>query len=135
MTARLHSQFFAPLVDARRRAAEARTPDAAIRAFDVIPLTQELDRLIERVVGAWPDERTPARRALRASLRERAEDYARSIEQLRDSGARALAAPDADKLIAWREWTAQLVATFQAADRSWMALRSVVERIPEAESG
>src|SRR4051794_29972782 len=69
LTARLHAQFFAPLVDARRRAAEARTPDATIRAFDVEQLARELEKVVERVVSVWPDERTAARRAMRTRLR------------------------------------------------------------------
>jgi hypothetical protein len=130
MTSRLHSLFFAPLIDARRRAAEARTPDATIRAFDAAQLAQELDRLIERIVVEWPDARPPARRALRTGLRERAEDYARALEQLHARAETALFASENQRLQSWRDWTAQLVSVFQAADRGWMSLRTVIERLP-----
>lgn len=141
LSSRLHAQFFAPLVDARRRAAESRTPDATIRAFDATHLQHELDRLLERIVAEWPDERAPARRALRTRLHERVEDYETALEQLRDRGSPALsdAGADADtdadtrRLQAWRDWTAQLVSTFQAADRAWMALRTVLDRLPDPD--
>ena len=134
VTSRLHSQFFAPLVDARRRAAEARTPAAAIHAFDVAVLRQELDRLIERIVVGWPDARPSARRALRTGLRERAESYALALESLRERAESALSALEEQRLQAWRDWTSQLVSAFQAADRSWISLRTVIERLPERDA-
>src|SRR5919197_2004478 len=60
------SSFFLPLVDARRKAAEARSAVACLRAFDTAPLARALDQAIDRIVADWPDARDSARRALRA---------------------------------------------------------------------
>ena len=67
----LQSQFFLPLLDARRRAAEARSAAACLRAFDSAELGRALERAIERILAEWPDDRSSARRALRAELLER----------------------------------------------------------------
>jgi len=123
------SQFFHPLLDARRRAADARTPAGRIRAFDASDLRKALDRGIDRIVSDWPDKREPVRRALRADLSERVSPYGAALETLGAHAQRALDAGEAEKLEAWREWTVQLAATFDAADRSWMALRSVVDSL------
>lgn len=124
------SQFFLPLLDARRKAAEARDAPASVRAFDAIALGDALEQTIDRILAAWPDNRASARRAIRAELLERAGDYTRALAKLAVRARTVLAADDSAKLDAWRGWTTQLAATFDAADRSWMALRSVVEALP-----
>jgi hypothetical protein len=129
-TSRMHQQFFHPLLEARRSAASARTPDAIVRAFDSDELTRALERVVERVVAEWPDERTPARRALRTGLRERTDEYARALAELKDRADAVLAAPEKERLIPWRAWTTQLVTTFHSADRSWIALQSVIDTLP-----
>jgi hypothetical protein len=129
-TTRLHADFFHALLEARRTATAARTPDGILRAFDAGELSRAMDKLIERIVVEWPDERTSARRALRTGLRERTEEYAAALSELRARADAALHASPDDQLDAWRSWTTQLVATFHAADRAWMALRSVVDALP-----
>ena len=126
----LQSQFFMPLVEARKRAAEARSAQACVRAFDAAELTRALDRAIEKIVAGWPDERPSVRRAMRAELAERVSDYTLALATLSDRAGSALAAEDSTRLEAWRGWTVQLAATFDAADRSWMSLRSVVDALP-----
>jgi hypothetical protein len=126
----LQSEFFMPLVDARKRAAEARSAQACVRAFDAQVLTRALDHAIERIVAGWPDERPSVRRAMRAELTERVADYTRALTVLSARATTALAAEETSKLDAWRGWTVQLAATFDAADRSWMSLRSVVDALP-----
>jgi hypothetical protein len=123
------SQFFHPLLDARRRAADARTPAARIRAFDASDLRKALERGIDRIVSDWPDKRDPVRRALRADLWERVLPYSDALEGLGARAQRALDAGESEQLSAWREWTVQLARTFDGADRSWMALRSVVDSL------
>lgn len=127
----LQSLFFHPLVDARRRAADAKTPPARIGAFDPRQLVQALDRAIDRIVAEWPDKRDSVRRALRAEMQERASPYANALALLAERAAEALAADESGRLETWRAWTVQLAATFIAADRSWLALRSVVEALPK----
>lgn len=101
-----------------------------LRAFDAADLGRALDRALERILARWPDERPSARRALRAELQERVSGYTASLATLSVCARTALGADEASKLDAWRAWTAQLAATFDAADRSWMAVRSVVDALP-----
>jgi len=126
----LQSQFFLPLLAARRRAAEALSAESCVRSFDSTELRQALERAIDRIVAGWPDERASVRRALRAELSERSGSYSRALTVLSERATAALAAEEPDRLDAWRKWTIQLAATFDAADRSWMAMRSVVDALP-----
>lgn len=129
----LQQHFFMPLLDARKRAAEAPDADAALRAFDAPALAQALQRSIDRIVQGWPDDRGAARRALRAELRERTRDYARSLDLLDERAADVLAAPNAERRDAWRAWTVQLAATFDAADRAWISLRAIADALHGAK--
>jgi hypothetical protein len=126
----LQSQFFLPLIDARRRAAAAKTPGARLKSFDAAELSRSLTRFLERIVTDWPDKRDSVRRALRAELKYRATPYVAALARL---GVRATEADEADEATrrdAWRAWTTELAATFQAADLTWLALRSAVETLP-----
>jgi hypothetical protein len=126
----LQSQFFLPLMEARRRAADARSAIACLRAFDAVELGRALEKTLDRIVAEWPDARESARRALRAELLERVNGYTHALKQLSVRGTAALAADEPSRLAAWRGWTIQLAATFEAADRSWIALGPVVEALP-----
>jgi len=126
----MQALFFLPLLEGRRRAAEARSAAACLRAFDAAELTRALERCIERIVAQSPDARPPARRALRARLLERVRGYSGALELLGERGAAALAADEPERLDAWRAWTMQLAATFGAADRCWLSLRQAVQAIP-----
>jgi hypothetical protein len=125
------SQFFHPLIEARRRAADARTPSARVAAFNAGDLTKALDRVIDRIITEWPDKRESVRRAMRAEMQERTAGYASALNLLAERAADVASADDATRLALWRAWTAQLAATFVAADRAWLALRSVVEALPK----
>lgn len=127
----LQSQFFHPLVDARRRAADARSAPARVGAFDSAQLAQALERSIDRIVAEWPDKRDSVRRALRAEMQERSRAYSNALAVLAERAAEAIAADESSRLETWRAWTAQLAATFVAADRSWLALRPVVDALPK----
>lgn len=126
----MQSQFFLPLVEARRRAAEARSAQACVGAFDAAQLSRALAQAISRIVAEWPDERASVRRALHAELTERVQPYVSALQVLTERAGAALAADEQERLPAWRAWTIQLAATFDAADRSWMSLRSVVDVLP-----
>ena len=127
----LQSQFFHPLVDARRRAADAKTAPARLNAFNSSQLVQALERAIDRIIAEWPDKRESVRRALRAEMQERASPYSNSLALLAERASEAMSAEESRRLETWRAWTVQLAATFVAADRSWLALRSVVEALPK----
>jgi len=122
----MHSLFFRPLLDARRKAADARTPAARVRAFDAAELGAGLDRCVVRIVADWPDPREQARRAIRAQLAERIVEYQQALERLQAAAARLAAADEPSRLAAWRLWTVQLHATFQAADRAWVSIQAAV---------
>jgi len=122
----LQSQFFRPLVEARRKAEDARSADACLRAFDPAELGRSLDRTLERIVAEWPDARLAARRAVRAEMTERVAPYTMALHALAERAAAVLAAAEASRLPEWRAWTVQLAATFEAADRSWIALTSLL---------
>ena len=122
--------FFHPLIDARRRAADARTPAARVNAFDATDLSKALDRFLDRIISEWPDKRDSVRRALRAELKERAAPSFAALARLADRARELQNAGESERLGAWRAWTTQLAATFHAADLTWLSLRPVVEALP-----
>lgn len=126
----MQSQFFHALIEARRRAADARTPAARVSAFDVADLSKALERFLDRLLAEWPDKRDSVKRALRAELKERVAPYSAALARLGHMSAAVLEAGEATRLSAWRAWTAQLVGTFQAADLAWLSLRTAVEALP-----
>jgi hypothetical protein len=123
----LQSQFFLPLLAARRRAADARSTSACVRCFDERELRKGLDRVLDKIVAAWPDHRAPVRRALHAELSERVATYLRALSRAQEA---LKSADEASRLGAWRAWTRHLVEVFEAADRSWMLLQAVVAVLP-----
>jgi hypothetical protein len=124
------SHFFLALLDARRRAEQADTPAARLAAFDAAELSRALDRAIERILGDWPDKRPSVRRALRTELGERVLSYTAALIELAERSRAVSAAAEGDRLTAWRAWTLQLSATFEAADRAWLSLMSVSDSLP-----
>ena len=124
------SHFFLSLIDSRRRAADATSPAARVAAFDAPELARALDRVVERILADWPDKRPSARRALRAELGDRVAPYAYALTVLATHATLALHASGNDRLAAWRAWTAHLAVVFDAADRTWIALQSVVDTLP-----
>jgi hypothetical protein len=127
----LQVRFFHALLDARRRAAEARSAAVCLRCFDAADLGRALDRALTEILSLWPDARDSARRALRAELQERVEPYTAALSTLSLRAVSVMSSDEEGRLDAWRSWTVQLAATFAAADRSWMALQSVVNALPD----
>ena len=126
----LQSVFFLPLLDARRKAADARDADARVRAFDVRELRRQLEKIVDRIVSEWPDARASARRAVRAQLQERVTPYADALLALEIRADELQQADEGDRLTAWRRWTVQLATVFSCADRSWVSLQSAASAIP-----
>lgn len=126
----LQSVFFRPLLDARRRAADARDAEGKIRAFDPRELRRQLDKVVERIVTEWPDERPAARRAVRAQLQERVVLYADALAELDVRADELRESDEGERLTAWRRWTVQLATVFSCADRVWVALQSAAVAIP-----
>jgi hypothetical protein len=126
----LQSVFFLPLLDARRRAADARDAEGRVRAFDTRDLRRQLEKVVERIVSEWPDARSSARRAVRAQLQERVAPYADALAELETRADELRQADEGERLTAWRRWTVQLAAVFSCADRSWVSLQSAANAIP-----
>ncbi|MDB4873612.1 MAG: hypothetical protein JWM41_58 [Gemmatimonadetes bacterium] len=121
-------RFFAPLLEARRQAVNATTPDAAMAAFD----PPSLDRAIVAALQAFATERygenAPARRALEAELVDLAEPLQNALEALHRAAEDV--GSDTDDLRLWRTWSAQLRATFETADRVWLSLDAALDATP-----
>ena len=124
----VQSMFFRPLLDARKRAAEARDAHARVRAFDAAQLEKSLDACVERIVAQWPDTRDAAQRAFHAQVSERLVEYRAALVRLQHAGRRVTDSSDPDAS-AWRAWTAEVRSLFETADRSWIAIQSVVEAL------
>jgi hypothetical protein len=125
----IQALFFRPLLDARKKAEVARTPEGRLSAFDHAELQAGLHRVIDRIVTEWPDAREPARRAIRAQVAERALDYEGELHRLQVAAGDVRGADDAARLAAWRAWTKQLRAVFACADRTWLAIEMSVKAL------
>ena len=120
--------FFAPLIDARRLAASAHIPSAAVAAFEAKALCEAFTNALRQFAIARHAEEGPARRALEAELDEIAEPLMLALAALDEAGAGARTT--ADDLACWRTWAGQLRATFEVADRVWISLDAVLDSAP-----
>jgi hypothetical protein len=120
-------RFFAPLLDARRQAVAAKSPDAAMAAFDAGALTTAFDTALRELAAQRYGENAPARRALEAELVDLAEPLHGSLERLREAARTASSSED---LEVWRAWTRQLRATFESADRVWISMDAALDANP-----
>jgi hypothetical protein len=125
----MQALFFRPLLDARRKAESSRAPEGKLNAFDHAELEAGLQRVIDRIVAEWPDAREPARRAIRAQVAERVQDYEAELHRLRDAATSVRSADEPARLAAWRVWTKQLRAVFTCADRTWLAVEMAVKAL------
>jgi hypothetical protein len=120
-------RFFAPLLDARRQAVAAKTPSAAMAAFDAGALTTAFDTALRELAAQRYGQNGPARRALEAELVDLAEPLHVALDRLREVATKASASDD---LRVWRAWTRQLSATFEAADRVWLSMDAALDANP-----
>jgi hypothetical protein len=122
-------RFFAPLLEARRNAMHAHGA-AAVAAFDAQALTAALAATLRGFAADRYPQAGPARRALEAELTDVSEPLELALTELGRVSATARAA--ANDLRLWRAWSSQLRATFEAADRVWMALDVVLSGTPSS---
>jgi hypothetical protein len=120
-------RFFAPLLDARRQAVTAKSPSAAMEAFDAGALTTAFDAALRELAAQRYGDNAPARRALEAELVDLSEPLHAALDRLRESAASASSSED---LKLWRAWTRQLRATFEAADRVWISMDAALDSNP-----
>jgi len=118
-------RFFAPLLDARRKAWGTREPASTIAAFDATSLASAFDAILDSFATERHGDNAPARRALTAELIDLSEPLRQALDTLRESAAEATAATD--DLRRWRDWAMQLRATFETADRVWLALDGALD--------
>lgn len=118
-------QYFAPLLAARVEAIRAGNPTATVVAFDARRLGAELHRTLRTLVATRHSEPGAARRALEAELVDLSEPLDVALVALGEA-ARELQR-DADDLRVWRTWSDRLVATFEIADRVWIALDAALD--------
>jgi hypothetical protein len=121
-------RFFAPLLDARRRATGAAGLADTIGAFDADVLAASIHRVVQAFASQRVSELGPERRALEAELFDAVEPLQASLQRVRDAAPGAKAT--AGELRPWRAWAAELQAAFEAADRVWLALDAVLEGRP-----
>jgi hypothetical protein len=121
-------RFFAPLLDARRKAWGTREPAATIAAFDAASLATAFEATIASFATERHGDNGPARRALTAELTDLSEPLRDALDALRGAASEASAATDDLRL--WRLWALQLRATFETADRVWLALDAALDASP-----
>ena len=124
-------RFFAPLLDCRRRAAQAISREQVVAAFESRRLTALIDATLRAFATERFASRLPARRAFEAELFEIIGPLHQELQALR---ALAETIPTREgRMIAdesWTLWVAQLRVVFHAADSSWPPLRAALAASP-----
>ena len=120
-------QFFAPLLDARRRAL-ALTSSNAMAAFDPDVLGQAITTALRSFAAERYGSDPPARRALEAELADLCEPLRDVLSGLSVAAAEVRTAPE--DLRRWRSWAAYLRSTFETADRVWLSLDAALDSAP-----
>lgn len=116
--------FFAPLLEARRRAEESIGRAAIVGAFDPDRLERALDTYLGTLTEHSGDTRPAARRAFAAHAEEATEPLRAAIGEIRHT-APAAAAGSGPGIADWRRWSESLQSLFSAADRCWTRLQPV----------
>lgn len=147
------ARFFAPLLAARRSAADAMTRGQAIVALDARRLRAALDAVLRTFAAERHPERAPARRALEAELEDLVAPLHRALADLAEVAAstdapslarvrdRALAGDVAGESAAnaptldvpdeeWNLWLDAVRRVFECADSVWRAVDPRLDQIP-----
>ena len=101
---------------------------AAMAAFDADLLAGAFETQLRGFAKERYGAHAPAQRALEAELIDLSEPLQLSLDGLRVAAQEATAA--ADDLRLWRAWAKQLAATFDTADRVWLALDTALDASP-----
>ena len=132
-TGSAHDRFFAPLLEARRRAERAQTLRARVDAFDPGVLNARLEEALRQLAAERTMSSMPDRRALEAELEELAEPIVRRLDRLHQTWRQTRESPDESWLLAWRVWSGSVAALFAEADRCWVAIAEALESAPPVE--
>lgn len=125
-----HDRFFAPVLEARRTAENARTIAARLAAFDAERLQREAREIVTALAAAREPSRAPHRRALTAQLLEYVESLGGPLGALQAEASRVLESAPEHRLSAWRLWTRSLRLLFEAWDRCWLQVAPRVVQEP-----
>lgn len=126
-------RFFAPLLDARRTAAQATSRQQIVAAFDARQLSALIEAAVRELAAARFATHAAALRALEAELLEIVEplrDALTVLAGVAETIPFGTSAPAADGQ--WTLWLAQLRVVFRVADASWPGLRDVLGSSPRA---
>lgn len=125
-----HDGFFRALLVARREAERSGDPTRRLAAFDGAALREAMRRVLSDFATARHPRRAPERRALLAALEDAAGGLFDALEEVSARAEAFRAAGDDSRLARWREWTAAILRTFDAADRCWLVAVPVLARSP-----
>jgi hypothetical protein len=123
-----HDVYFGPLVVARRDAHAAADAAGRVAAFSSGAVTTALLAAAEALAHRrFPQDGDVAdRRALRAEIDEQLLAVRRELSALDLAAEAWRGASASSRLRAWRQWCAQLIRVWEAADRGWLALLPVL---------
>ena len=125
-----HDRWFAPLLAARTSAAPVQGIDGRFAAFDAARLrTALLDALTQMAADRFKKS-APDRRALEALLEERCEPAFIALVGVERAAAGLHPDSSLTRAEVWTTWTAAVQSLFDAADRSWAAMRVALRDYP-----
>ena len=123
-------EFFAPLLEARRRAEESVGRAGIVRAFDPDRLNRAFDAYFLALTERRADLRPAARRAFAAQAEEAAEPLRGAIAAVREMAGAAANPREDSRVASWRAWSQALHSMFAAADQCWGALQPALVNDP-----
>jgi hypothetical protein len=115
----MQARFFAPLLEARRRAELQEDAEGKVRALDGRAIAARVSDVLDNVARArWPAN-LPEQRALGAELEECCEGLLMACQTLANAADAWFETPDQERLQAWRSWVQAAARVFEASDRAW----------------
>ena len=127
-------EFFAPLLEARRRAEDAVTRRDIVGAFAVPRLLRAMEGQLASLAGSYSDPRAAAQRAFAAHVEFSTEPLREAIAALEAASAGAESPPPDARIASWRTWQRSLANVFAVADLCWRALEGPIGPAPEGTS-
>ncbi|MGH7720623.1 MAG: hypothetical protein ACREON_17470 [Gemmatimonadaceae bacterium] len=122
-----HVRFFDLLLEARRRAEQARDTDELVRAFDAPKLRAEVEqRLKEFAAERYPDS-SADRRAVFAELSDCAAALLAEIDALSGHERALLESESASQFANWRRWSDAVRRIFERADACWFGMLPILD--------
>jgi len=123
-------RFFAPLLDCRRRAAQAISRGQVLAAFEARRLTALIDATVRAFAAERFATRVQARRAFEAELFEIVEPLREALQELRGLAEESSGESTTITDELWTLWLAQLRVVFRIADSSWPLVRDALTTLP-----